>query len=64
MDLLSMLCRLAASVPPPRRHTIRYSGVLAPASPWRLGSGICQRECAEKLAVVQEADPQHRESPA
>jgi hypothetical protein len=29
------LCRLAASVPPPRRHTIRYSGVLAPASPWR-----------------------------
>jgi hypothetical protein len=35
MDPLSMLCRLAASVPPPRRHTIRYSGVLAPASPWR-----------------------------
>ena len=27
MDSLSFLCRLATSVPPPRRHTIRYSGV-------------------------------------
>jgi Putative transposase len=35
MDPLSLLCRLATSVPPPRRHTIRYWGVLAPASPWR-----------------------------
>jgi hypothetical protein len=35
MDPLSLLSRLATSVPPPRRHTIRYSGVLAPASPWR-----------------------------
>ncbi len=39
MDPLSLLCRLATSVPPPRRHTIRYSGVLAPASPWLLGAG-------------------------
>ena len=37
MDPLSLLCRLATSVPPPRRHTIRYSGVLAPASSWRRG---------------------------
>jgi hypothetical protein len=37
MDPLSLLCRLATSVPPPRRHTVRYSGVLAPASPWRRG---------------------------
>jgi hypothetical protein len=35
MDPLSLMCRLATSVPPPRRHTIKYSGVLAPASPWR-----------------------------
>src|SRR5512134_1244319 len=35
MDPLSLLCRLATRGPPPRRHTIRYSGVLAPASPWR-----------------------------
>lgn len=36
MDPLSLLCRLATSGPPPRRHTIRYAGVLASASPWRL----------------------------
>jgi hypothetical protein len=32
---LSLLCRLATSVPPPRFHTVKYAGVLAPASPWR-----------------------------
>jgi hypothetical protein len=35
MDPLSLLFRLATRLPPPRRHTIRYAGVLAPASPWR-----------------------------
>ena len=35
MDPLSLLCRLATSVPPPRFHTVKYSGVLASASPWR-----------------------------
>jgi hypothetical protein len=35
MDPLSLLCRLATSVPPPRFHTIHYAGVLAPASQWR-----------------------------
>nr|WP_324293067.1 transposase [Sorangium sp. Soce836] len=35
MDPLSLLCRLAASVPPPRFHTVKYAGVLASASPWR-----------------------------
>jgi hypothetical protein len=35
MDPLSLLCRLAALVPAPRFHTIRYSGVLAPAATWR-----------------------------
>jgi len=33
MDPLSLLCRLATSVPPPRFHTVRYAGVLASASP-------------------------------
>ncbi|WP_437321996.1 transposase [Sorangium sp. So ce385] len=28
MDPLSLLCRLAASVPPPRFHTVKYAGVL------------------------------------
>jgi hypothetical protein len=35
MDPLSLLCRLATSVPPPRFHTVKYAGVLAPASVWR-----------------------------
>ena len=35
MDPLSLLCRLATSVPPPRFHTVKYAGVLAPASTWR-----------------------------
>ncbi|WP_437321970.1 transposase [Sorangium sp. So ce385] len=32
MDPLSLLCRLAAIVPPPRFHTVKYAGVLASAS--------------------------------
>jgi len=32
LDPLSLLCRLAAAVPPPRGHTVRYSGVLGSAS--------------------------------
>jgi hypothetical protein len=35
LDPLSLLSRLAASVPPPRLHTVRYAGVLAPASKLR-----------------------------
>jgi hypothetical protein len=35
LDPLSLLCRLATSVPPPRFHTVKYAGVLASASPWR-----------------------------
>ena len=33
MDPLSLLCRLATSVPPPRYHTVKYAGVLAPTNP-------------------------------
>jgi len=29
LDPLSPLCRLAATVPPPRFHTVRYAGVLS-----------------------------------
>jgi len=35
MEPLSLLCRLAACVPPPHFHAVRYAGVLAGASPWR-----------------------------
>ena len=36
LDPLSLLSRLAASVPAPRLHTVRYAGVLASASKLRL----------------------------
>ena len=32
---LELIDRLAALIPPPRVHRHRYSGVLAPSSPWR-----------------------------
>jgi hypothetical protein len=35
VDPFSLLGRLAASVPAPRRHTVRYAGVLASASKLR-----------------------------
>jgi hypothetical protein len=35
LDPPSLLCRLAASVPPPKLHTVRYASVLAPASKLR-----------------------------
>ena len=35
MDPLSLLSRLAASVPAPRTHTVKYAGVLAAASKLR-----------------------------
>ena len=35
MDPLSLLCRLATSVPGPGFHTVRYGGILAPAARWR-----------------------------
>jgi len=46
MDPLSLLCRLAASVPPPRFHTVKYAGVLAPASSWRSRLARQARGCA------------------
>jgi Putative transposase/Transposase zinc-binding domain len=35
LDPLSLLARLATAVPPSRFNTVRYAGVLAPASKWR-----------------------------
>jgi hypothetical protein len=35
LDPLSLLCRLCASVPSPKLHTVRYAGVLAAHSKWR-----------------------------
>jgi hypothetical protein len=35
VDPLSLLCRLAAAVPPPKMHLVRYAGVLSAAHKWR-----------------------------
>jgi hypothetical protein len=48
MDPLSLLCRLATSVPLRRFHTVKYSGVLAPASTWR--SRVAPRKAPTEAA--------------
>ena len=35
LEPLDLLARLAALVPSPRRHALRYHGTLAPAAKWR-----------------------------
>lgn len=50
LDPLSLLCRLAAAVPPPRHHLVKYAGVLASASPWR--SRIAPRPTDDEGAPV------------
>ena len=58
MDPLSLLCRLATSVPPPRFHTVKYAGVLAPASAWR--KRIAPHPPPAQEADAGEADPPKR----
>jgi hypothetical protein len=59
MDPLSLLCRLATSVRPPRLHTVKYAGVLAPASTWR--SRIApKRAPAEVDEPTKEGQPPKR----
>jgi hypothetical protein len=50
LDPLSLLCRMAVSVPPPRFHTVRYAGVLAPAS--KLRSRIVPKPIATPCVAV------------
>jgi hypothetical protein len=57
MDPLSLLCRLATSVPPPW-STVRYAGVLASASPWR--SRIVPKPPPEAPAATVESEPPRR----
>jgi hypothetical protein len=59
MDPLSLLCRLATSVPPPRFHTVKYAGVLAPASRWR--ARIAPKPHPEPAASTGEL--RHRATP-
>ena len=64
MDPLSLLCRLAASVPAPGFHTVRYGGVLAAAAEWRpliVPAPPPQDERADCVAPsVEKTDPPSR----
>jgi len=57
MDPLSLLCRLATSVPPPRFHTVRYAGVLASACRWR--SRIAPKPPPEGTPATEPEMPKH-----
>jgi hypothetical protein len=60
MDPLSLLCRLATSVPPPRFHTVKYAGVLAPASARRARIKPQTQPVAQPAAAApREDDPPH-----
>jgi hypothetical protein len=61
MDPLSLLCRLATSVPPPRFHTVKYAGVLAPASLWR--SRIAPPSKAPPRAEATEGQAHEEDDP-
>ncbi len=66
VDPLSLLCRLATSVPPPRFHTVKYAGVLAPASPWRKAVAPATKDPAipESATAANDDDrPRRRYSP-
>jgi hypothetical protein len=67
LDPLSLLSRLAAAVPPPRQHTLRYAGVLGAASKWRAlvvppppSAVVAATEPVEVPLKGQEAPPTHR----
>jgi hypothetical protein len=59
MDPLSLLCRLAASVPPPRFHLVRYAGIREPArGPPYWKSRVLRRAAGDDESVVYRAGPE------
>ena len=66
---MELLDRLAALIPPPRRHRHRYVGVLAPNAPLRaVVTALAQPEAAEPLAIpaaqtaAPDDEPLHRKA--
>ena len=59
MDPLSLRCRLATSVPPPRLHTVRYAVVLA----WRARGGRVSRRLWHRRRRWRATSPGGREGP-
>ena len=58
MDPLSLVARLAAAVPPPRFHTVKYAGVLASAHRWR--ARIAPRKAADQPDAPPEPEPDEK----
>jgi hypothetical protein len=61
LDPLSLLCRLAASVPAPRTHTVRYAGVLGSAS--KLRARIVPAPPKTEPLAVRETDDDAADKP-
>jgi hypothetical protein len=61
LDPLSLLCRLAASVPPPACHLVHYSGILGAASKLRpLVVPPLPADCQSASHAHREHPPTHR----
>jgi hypothetical protein len=60
MDPLSLLCRLLASVPPPRFHTVKSAGVPSSASPWRTRIGPRPAKPEEPAKADHEPAPKRK----
>jgi Putative transposase/Transposase zinc-binding domain len=62
LDPLSLLCRLCASVPSPKMHTVRYGGVLAAHCAWRpliIPTAKIQNADAPPLESSDDSAPPH-----
>ena len=55
-----LMARLAAQIPPPRAHQVRYHGILAPAAPWR--DKIVPRSRIETAGTGRAVPPDRRPS--
>jgi hypothetical protein len=55
MDPLSLLSRLAAALPPPHFHTVRYAGTLVPAS--KLRSRVVPKPAAAPASDTESTPP-------
>ena len=60
LEPCELLRRLAALVPPPRAHLVRYHGVFAPASAWRsriVPNGEPPGPCEAARTTASDQDP-------
>ena len=62
LDPLSLLVRLATTVPPPRFNTVRYAGILAAASKWRADAvtPVCAWHDGRQESDVSGFDPSRK----